>query len=350
MTDRPGTTGVRERHRFDEAALAAYLTRSLPGFRGPVAVRQFSGGQSNPTFHLAAQDGEYVLRKKPPGTLLPSAHAIDREYRVLTALQGSGVPVPRARLWCEDASIIGTPFYVMDYQPGRIFLDPLLPGMSPPERRAIYDGMNAALAALHAFDWRAAGLADFGRPEKYVERQVARWSKQYAASRTDDVPAMDRLQQWLASHAPAQDLTGIAHGDFRLPNLIFHQIEPRVVAILDWELSTLGHPFADLAYNCLGYVLPAGHEILNGFVGADIAALGIPSQSDYLSAYARRSGRDAAAEFPFFIAFSLFRIAAIQQGVYARALAGNAAAANAARFGESYRLVAETGWKLVSGL
>lgn len=350
MTDRPGTAPVREQHRFDEAALGTFLARSMPGFRGPMAIRQFAGGQSNPTFHIAAQDGEYVLRKKPPGTLLPSAHAIDREYRVLAALTGSSVPVPRVRLWCGDASIIGTPFYLMDYLPGRIFTDPLLPGMAPQERRAIYDGMNAALAALHTIDWATAGLADFGKPEKYVERQVARWSRQYAASRTDDVPAMERLQQWLATHAPAQELTTLAHGDFRLPNLIFHQREPRVVAILDWELSTLGHPFADLAYNCMVYHLPAGQEILTGFVDTDIAALGIPSENEYVAAYSRRTGCDAAAEFSFFIAFSLFRVAAIQQGVYARSLAGNAASANAARFGESYVIVAKKALEMVSGL
>ena len=350
MSDRPGTTVVRERHRFDPTALVAWLERSIDGFRGPVAIRQFEGGQSNPTFHLAAQDAEYVLRKKPPGTLLPSAHAIDREYRVLSALAGGSVPVPRVRLYCDDASIIGTPFYLMDYLPGRIFTDPLLPGLTPRERGELYDGMNAAAAALHSFDWAAAGLADFGKPEKYVERQLARWSRQYAASRTDDVPAMQQLQQWLETHVPASEYTTIAHGDLRIGNLIFHESEPRVAAILDWELATLGHPFADLAYNCMGYHLPAGDDILNGFVGADIAALGIPSEREYLEAYARRTGRDAAAEFPFFMGFSVFRVAAIQQGIYARSIAGNAASANAARFGESYQRVAQIGWELVSGL
>lgn len=350
MDDRSGTTAVHDRHRFDEVAVAAFLERELPGFRGPVTLRQFTAGQSNPTFHLAAQSGEYVLRKKPPGALLPSAHAIDREFRVLAALVGSGIPVPRTHLYCDHVAVAGTPFYVMDYVPGRIFADTLLPGSAPTERRAIYDGMNIVLAALHAFDWAGAGLADFGKPGKYVERQIARWSKQYAATRTEHVPAMDNLQRWLETHVPENDVTSLVHGDLRLGNLIFHEREPRVVAVLDWELSTLGHPFADLAYSCINYHLPSGNGIAAGFVGTDIAALGIPAESEYISAYSRRSGRDASADYPFFIAFSLFRVAAIQQGVYARSIAGNAASSSAARFRESYRIVAESGWDLVSGL
>ena len=350
MTIPPGATEVRDRHRFDEAGVAAYLERELPGFRGPLAVRQFDAGQSNPTFYLEAPSGEYVLRKKPPGALLPSAHAIDREFRVLAALGGSGVPVPRTRLYCDDAAVAGTPFYVMDYVPGRIFDDVMLPGSSPAERRAIYDAMNSVLAALHAFDWAAAGLADFGWPGNYVQRQIARWSKQYAATRTEHVPAMDELQCWLKAHVPKQELTSLVHGDLRLGNLIFHEREPRVIAVLDWELSTLGHPFADLAYGCMNYHLRSGDGIAAGFAGADIAALGIPDESEYVAAYARRSGHDVSADYPFFIAFSLFRVAAIQQGVYARSLAGNAASSTAARFGESYRLVAKAGRDFVSGL
>lgn len=344
------TTSVQDRHRFDELAVAAFLERELPGFRGPVTVRQFTAGQSNPTFHLAAQSGEYVLRKKPPGALLPSAHAIDREYRVLGALAGSGVPVPRTRLYCDDIALAGTPFYIMDYVPGRIFADALLPESAPAERREIYDGMNTVLAALHAFDWAGAGLADFGKPGKYVERQIARWSKQYAATRTQHVPAMDNLQHWLEAHIPENEVTSLVHGDLRLGNLIFHPSEPRVVAVLDWELSTLGHPFADLAYSCINYRLPSGSGIAAGFAGTDVAALGIPAENEFVSAYSRRSGRDASADYPFFMAFSLFRVAAIQQGVYARSLAGNAASSSAARFGESYKVVAETGWKLACGL
>lgn len=349
IEERPGTRAVADRHRFDEARLDAWLAKNLAGYAGPLAVRQFAGGQSNPTFHLHAASGEYVLRKKPPGKLLESAHAIDREFRVLHALTGSEVPVPRALLYCNDAEVIGTPFYLMAYQAGRIFTDPLLPGMTPAERGAIYDAMNDALACLHRFDWQAGGLGDYGRPSQYVARQVARWSRQYAESRTDDVPAMDRLGEWLLANVPSDESTAIAHGDYRIGNLIFHETEPRVVAILDWELSTLGHPLCDLAYNCMCYYLPAGHQIAAGFVGADHEALGIPSESAYLAAYARRTGRAAIPGWPYYMAFSLYRIAAIQQGVYRRAISGNASSEFAHMFGECYQLVAETGWKIASG-
>jgi len=344
---RPGTAPIVDRHRLDEAALARWLARHLPGYEGPLAVRQFEGGQSNPTYHLLAPSGEYVLRKQPPGKLLPSAHAIDREYRILQALAGSDVPVPRARTYCEDASILGTPFYVMDYCAGRIFTDPLLPGLAVAERAAIYDAMNAALARLHLFEWRGGVLADFGRAEHYFARQIARWGKQYDASRSDDVPAMDALRAWLETHIPDDDQATIAHGDFRIGNLIFDAAKPQVVAILDWELSTIGHPMSDLAFNCMTYHLPAGHPICAGFVGVDIDALGIPSEARYLDAYADRTGRDARTHWNFFMAFSLFRIAAIQQGVYARALQGNAASRIAHLFGESYRIVADAGRRLI---
>jgi aminoglycoside phosphotransferase (APT) family kinase protein len=343
---RAGTRPVASRHRFDEAALAGWLERHLEGYAGPLAVTQFSGGQSNPTFHLATGSGEYVLRKKPPGELLPSAHAIDREFRVIRSLSGSGVPVPHARAYCDDASLIGTAFYVMDYVAGRIFTDPLLAGMTPGERARIYDAMNEALANLHAFDWRAAGLGDFGKPERFVERQIARWSKQYAASRTDDEPAMESVMQWLGEHLPSDERAAIAHGDYRLGNLIFAPDAPTVAAILDWELATIGHPFSDLAYNCMTYHLPAGHPISPGLVGADLARLGIPGEEAYLAAYARRSGLDPRPHWRFYVAFSLFRVAAIQQGVYARALKGNASSDQAAMFGESYRMVAQTALRL----
>jgi aminoglycoside phosphotransferase (APT) family kinase protein len=343
-----GTIEVRAGHRFDVAAFERYLRERLAGFVGPVKVRQFEGGQSNPTFHLAAASGAYVLRKKPPGRLLPSAHAIDREFRVLETLAGSAVPVARPRLYCGDAAIIGTAFYVMDYVPGRIFADPLLPGMSAAERRAIYDAMNGTLAVLHLFDWRAAELEDFGRTENYVARQIARWSKQYAETKTKDVPAMDRLQRWLEERIPPGEVTALVHGDFRLGNLIFHDSEPRVVAVLDWELATLGHPFADLAYNCMAYHWPAGHAVAPGFEGIDIGSLGIPAEDAYVAAYARRTGRDAVPDFTFFLAFSLFRVAAIQQGVYARSLQGNASSATAARFGAAFEMVAERAWNLVA--
>lgn len=344
---RPATRAVASRHRFDEAALAAWLGTHLTGYAGPLQVRQFDGGQSNPTFHLAAASGEYVLRKKPPGKLLPSAHAIDREYRVLQALRGSEVPVPAALAWCGDDAVIGTPFYLMDYQPGRIFADPLLPGLAAAERGALYDAMNAALARLHGFDWARHGLVDYGRPEQYFARQLARWSRQYEATRTDDVPQMETLRHWLEGHLPTDEAATIAHGDFRIGNLIFHATEPRVVAILDWELSTIGHPLSDVAFNCMTYHLPAGHPVAAGFIGADLAALGIPSEAQYLDAYARRSGRDPRPDWKFCMVFSLYRIAAIQQGVYARSLQGNASSATAGLFGDSYRLVAQAALQLL---
>lgn len=243
-------------HRFDEDALARYLGANLPGFGGLRAVRQFQGGQSNPTYHLETPTGSYVLRKKPAGRLLPSAHAVDREFTVLRALAGSDVPVPRVHLLCTDESVIGQMFYVMDHVEGRVFADRLLPGCTVAERADMYDDMNRVLAALHRVDFRSIGLSTFGRADGYVKRQIARWSRQYRDSRVIDLPAMDRLLEWLPEHAPATDEAAIAHGDFRLGNLIFHPTEPRVVAVLDWELSTIGHPLADLAYNCLAYRLP----------------------------------------------------------------------------------------------
>jgi aminoglycoside phosphotransferase (APT) family kinase protein len=347
--ERPGTRPTAERHRFDEARLAEWLGGHLAGFEDLLGVRQFAGGQSNPTFHLRAASGEYVLRKKPPGRLVESAHAIDREYRVLRALAGSDVPVPHARLYCDDASVIGTPFYVMDYRPGRIFTDPLLPGMGPAERAGIYDAMNDALARLHRFAWDSAGLGDFGRPAQYVSRQLARWSGQYHAARDGTVPAMDRLGEWLSANVPAAEDAAIAHGDFRIGNLIFDEHESRVVAILDWELSTIGHPLCDLAYNCMTYHLPAGHAVAAGFLGADRASLGIPSEPGYLEAYARRTGRPEVPDWTFYMAFSLYRTAAIQHGVYRRALSGNASSETAHLFGSSYRMVAQAGWDLVAG-
>jgi aminoglycoside phosphotransferase (APT) family kinase protein len=346
VTERPGVRPVPERHRFDEARLTAWLEQNLPGFAGPLVLRQFVGGQSNPTFHVRAPSGEYVLRKKPPGQLLESAHAIDREYRVLGALASSDVPVPRVRLYCADAEVIGTPFYVMDYQPGRIFTDPLLPGLAPAERAAIYDAMNDALARLHVFDWGGAGLGDYGKPAQYVARQIARWSRQYQAARTEEEPAMDQLANWLAANVPARETAAIAHGDFRIGNLIFDASEARVVAILDWELSTIGDPLCDLAYNCMTYHLQAGDPVAAGFLGAGSAALGIPSEADYLAAYAVRTGRADVPDWRFYMAFSLYRTAAIQYGVYRRAQAGNASSETAHLFGGTYRRVAETGWAL----
>jgi aminoglycoside phosphotransferase (APT) family kinase protein len=348
---RPGAAvlvPVLPNHRFDEAALCRYLEGALPGFRTPCRIRQFQGGQSNPTFHLETPDGAFVLRKKPPGTLLASAHAVDREFRVQAALAGSKVPVPRMRLLCEDASVIGTEFYVMDHVEGRVFPDRLLPGCTPEERRAMYEHMAEVLAELHRVDYRAAGLEGYGKPEGYIARQTARWSKQYLASRTEDAPAMDRLMEWLPAHLPAADEVAIAHGDYRIGNLIFHPTEPRVVAVLDWELATIGHPIADLAYNCLAYRLP--EEGGRGFGTLDIAALGIPSERDYLALYANKSGRATIPNWEYFIVFSMFRLAAILVGVYRRGLDGNASDARAVEAGAASRDYVRLGWDIARRL
>ncbi|MCA9552887.1 MAG: phosphotransferase [Myxococcales bacterium] len=341
-------TPVRENHRFDEDALAACLTRKLEGFTGPLTVRQFKGGQSNPTFLLEAGERRWVLRKKPPGKLLPSAHQIEREHRVMAALADSDVPVPAMRLLEDDASIIGTPFYVMDYVEGRIFHAADLPDVSAADRGAMYRDMVRTLAALHSVDYAAVGLEDFGRPSGYVARQVKRWSDQYQASRTQDVESMERLMAWLPEHVPPGDETTIAHGDFRPGNLLFHPTEPRVIAVLDWELSTLGHPLGDLAYFCMAYRLPALSRELGGLVGSDLAALGIPSEAEVLAQYRQLTGRDEIPAFGYFMGFSLFRLAAIAQGVYKRALDGNAADPKAGMYGMAAQMLADLAWQVVN--
>jgi aminoglycoside phosphotransferase (APT) family kinase protein len=331
---------VLANHRFDEQRLVRYLNEHLPGFRTPCEIRQFQGGQSNPTFHLATPDGAYVLRKKPPGVLLPSAHAVEREFTILRALAGSGVPVPRVLLLCSDESVIGQVFYVMEYVAGRVLTDPRLPQLAAPERAAVFDSMCATLARLHRIDIAAAGLSEFGRPEGFLGRQIARWSRQYAAAQLPACPAMDELMAWLARQDPGPDECAIQHGDFRLGNLIIHPSEPRVIAVLDWELSTLGHPLADLAYTCLVY---HGALFTSGS-GPLAAGGGIPSEAEFIGAYCRNTGRVAIARWPYFIAFSLFRAAAILAGVYRRGLDGNAADASALERGAPYRELAELGW------
>lgn len=336
------TRAMEPRLAIDAGALDRYLAAHLSGYRGPLAIRQFTGGQSNPTYLVLTQGARYVLRRKPPGELLPSAHAVDREFRVMSALGQAGLPVPRTLLLCEDAAVIGTMFYLMEFAEGRHFWDPTLPGLAPAERTALYDAMNAALAELHRADPAALGLGDFGRPGNYFARQIARWSKQYKASETQPIAAMQRLIAWLPEHVPEGEETAIVHGDYRIDNLIFHPSEPKVLAILDWELSTLGHPLADIAYNAMAWRFPPA--LFRGIGGLDLAALGIPSESDYLAAYCRRAGRAALPHWPFYMAYSMFRIAAILQGVYARALAGNAADARGLEMGAKVAPIAEIAW------
>jgi aminoglycoside phosphotransferase (APT) family kinase protein len=340
---------IRPGHEFAIAPLAACLAQHMAGFSGALQVRQFRGGQSNPTFLLEAGGRRYVLRKKPPGVLLPSAHMIEREYRVMHALRDTAVPIIPPRLLCEDSSVIGTPFYVMDFADGRVFRDPSLPGMAPAERGAIYAEMAAVMARLHAVDWRAVGLEGFGKPTGYLTRQIALWTRQYGAAKTHAIPAMDALIAWLPDHQPGDDATTIAHGDFRLENLMFHPTEPRVIGVLDWELATLGHPLADVAYNCMIWHLPPTTPNLGGLAGRDLQALGIPTEAAYLAGYARHAGLERIPNYPYFLAFGFFRFAAIAQGVYARALAGNASSANAIEVGLLAAPLADLGWQAAQG-
>jgi aminoglycoside phosphotransferase (APT) family kinase protein len=334
-------------HAFDPAPLAAWMQAHIEGFRGPIDVQQFAGGQSNPTFLVQSADHRYVLRRKPPGKLLPSAHAVDREYRVIVALADTEVPVAKAFALCEDPTVIGTVFYVMDYVEGRLFWDAALPEVAPPKRRAIYDEMTRVIAALHAVDYAAVGLGDYGKPGRYIERQVARWTQQYRASETEPIDAMERLIEWLPKHIPADEQTSIVHGDFRLDNAIFHPQEPRILAVLDWELSTLGHPLVDLAYLCMRYHLSA--DQFRGLAGLDPPALQIPSEAECVADYCRRRGRAPVApqDWAYYLAFNMFRLAGILQGVLARAIQGNASSATALEAGRRARPLAEQAWALV---
>jgi aminoglycoside phosphotransferase (APT) family kinase protein len=352
MSTFEGTKPVSDQHRFDVGALQAYLQAQLPGFEGPLSVEQFKGGQSNPTFKLVTPTQAYVMRSKPGpvAKLLPSAHAIEREFRVMRALANTDVPVARMHLLCEDESLIGRAFYVMEHVAGRVLWDQSLPTLDKPQRGPIYDEMNRVIAALHRVDPAAIGLADYGKPGNYFERQIARWSRQYQASITEPIEAMDRLIEWLPAHIPpgARDETqvGIVHGDFRLDNLIFHPTEPRVLAVLDWELSTLGHPLADFSYHCMAWHIP--HTMGRGIGGLDAAALGIPSEADYVRRYCERTRRsDAvalAADWNFYLAYNLFRIAAILQGIAKRVEDGTAASTQAREAGAGARPLAQLGW------
>jgi aminoglycoside phosphotransferase (APT) family kinase protein len=347
-----GTSPVQERHRFDGGTLAAYLRDHVhedgADFNGPLIVEQFKGGQSNPTFLLRTAARRYVLRRKPPGPLLPSAHAIEREYRVMNALRASAVPVPRVVCLCEDTSVIGSAFYVMEHMQGRILWDPALPGFRPDERARLFDDMNRVIAALHRVDVAAAGLADYGKPGNYFARQIGRWSAQYRASETERIEAMDRLIEWLPQHIPPGDATALVHGDYRLDNLVFHPSEPRVVAVLDWELSTLGHPLADFSYHCMSWHIPPGS--FRGLGGVDIAALGIPDEKTYVRRYCERTGRpdpDAVMrDWNFYLAYNMFRLAGILQGIAKRVEMGTASSAQARQAGAGARPLAEMGWAI----
>ncbi|WP_298960229.1 phosphotransferase [uncultured Methylobacterium sp.] len=344
MSALPETIPVREAHRFPTEALDAFL--AAQGLGGLKELRQMRGGQSNPTFLVETPEGEYVLRKQPPGKLLPSAHAVDREFRVLNALRRTDVPVPAAVAFCADPAVIGTPFYLMERLRGRVFWDPALPDLPKEERAGIYVGMNEALARLHRVDPAAIGLSDFGKAGNYFKRQTDRWSSQWSASKTRDNPSIDRLAEWLPAHIPDSDETRICHGDFRLDNMIFHPSEPRVIGIIDWELATLGHPLADLAYNCIAYnTAPTAYR---GLYGRDLAELGIPSQDEYVARYCERTGRPDGIT-PFHLAFALFRLAVILEGVLARAKAGNASSDEASEKGALGVVLADRAWEIARG-
>jgi len=338
---------VLPQHRFDEQPLWRYLQAQLEDFSGPAQLRQFQGGQSNPTFLIETPTKKYVLRKKPPGKLLPSAHLVEREYRVLRALPGTDVPVPNARLLCEDAAIIGTPFYVMDHVEGRVIIGVTLPQLDPSGRAAVYNDYARIGARLHAVDFRAVGLSDFGKPEGYIARQLDRWTKQYLASKTDENVDMERLIAWLAAHLPATEETAIVHGDYRIGNTIIHPTESRIIAVLDWELATLGHPLSDLAYACMYYHLPSS-EGRGGLADVNLRELGIPDENEFIACYCHHAGRSRIDDWPFYLAFSCFRMAAITQGVYARGLQGNAADQRALTYGGIAKSFAATGLRLAA--
>ena len=343
MTD-AGTT--RGETLSDTARLGDWLRDHVEGFSRPFSATQFCGGQSNPTYLIDSAGGRFVLRRKPGGKLLPSAHAVEREYRVIAALRDSGVPVPGAHTLCEDESVIGTAFYVMDYVEGRTFWDDALPDVPPGERRAIFSELSRVLATLHAVDFSAAGLADYAKPGQYVERQVARWTKQYRASQTEVIEAMDRLIEHLPRHIPPGEETSLVHGDYRLDNVIFHPREPRILAVIDWELSTLGAPLVELAYLAMRWRMPAdGFRALGGL---DLARLEIPGEAEFVADYCARRGRERVVPrvWAYYLAFNLFRLAAILQGVLARALQGNASSAHALEAGRRARAVAELGWRI----
>ena len=348
-----GTRPVSGAHVFDIGALAAWMAQHVAGFAGPLSVEMFKGGQSNPTYKLVTPGRTYVMRAKPGpvAKLLPSAHAIEREYAVMKGLAGTAVPVAHMYALCEDEAVIGRAFYIMEFVEGRVLWDQGLPGMTPAERGAHYDEMNRVIAALHTVDFRAQGLEHYGKSGNYFERQIGRWSKQYLASVTQPIAEMDRLIEWLPTHMPASarddGLTAIVHGDYRLDNVIFHPSQPRILAVLDWELSTLGHPLADFSYHCMAWHIPPGS--FRGIGGVDLASLGIPSEQDYIRRYCARTGlatpEQLAPDWNFYLAYNMFRIAAILQGIAKRVEAGTASSEQARANGARARPMAELAWR-----
>lgn len=338
-----GTKEAAPALRMDEARLESWLTVHVPRFSGPLTVKQFKGGQSNPTYLLETPRRSYVLRRKPPGKLLPSAHAVDREYRVIRALHGQGFPVPEPLLYCNDDSVAGTPFYLMSYVEGRVFWEPQMPGSDPAGRKAVYDAMNEAIAQLHSFEPAQIGLADFGKGDNYVARQVDRWVKQYRASETETIEAMERLIEWLPAHLPASGPSRLVHGDYRLDNLIVARDAPKVLAVLDWELSTLGDPLADFTYHLMAWHMPHSESAAGtgSLVGHDLARLGIPSMEDYVAAYVDRTGLDPRPALPVYLAYNFFRLAAILQGIIGRVRDGTATSEFAPAKAEMIRPLAE---------
>jgi len=357
MEAQTGTKPVAESHAFDVAALQAYLGPRLEGFEGPLTVEQFKGGQSNPTYKLITPKRAYVLRSKPgpAAKLLASAHAVDREFMVMRALHGTDVPVPLMHLLCEDEAVIGRAFYVMEFMAGRVMWDQSIPDVDNAARAAIYDEMNRVIAALHNVDVNKAGLAGYGKPGNYFERQIGRWTKQYLASITQPIDAMDRLIEWLPAHIPAsardESQVSVVHGDYRIDNLMFHPTEQRAIAVLDWELSTIGHPLADFSYHCMSWHIPPGQ--FRGIGGLDLAALGIPDEKSYVRRYCERTGRadpDAVmADWNFYLAYNMFRLAGILQGIAKRVEMGTASSAQARQTAANARPLAEMGWALAQG-
>lgn len=342
-----GTKDAVPALRLDVARLESYLATQVAEFSGPLSVKQFKGGQSNPTYLLTTPARRYVLRRKPPGTLLPSAHAVDREYRVIRALHAQGFPSPEPLAYCADDSVVGTPFYVMDFVDGRVFWEPQMPGSNAAERAAVYDSMNETIARLHSFDPIKIGLGDFGKGENYVARQVDRWSKQYRASETEKIEPMERLIDWLPMHIPAAGPVRLVHGDYRLDNMIIAADRPEIVAVLDWELSTLGDPLADFSYHLMAWHMPQSESAAGtaSLVGHSLQALGIPSMSDYVDSYVARTGLDPRPALPVYLAYNFFRIAAILQGIIGRVRDGTATSEFAPAKAEMIRPLAERAWE-----